>query len=127
VRCCSATFLKHTKTVESLSSLTGCEIKPIMLAATGIEGRLAPRATRVARHILLDAHLVTTDAAYHGGLSPFGPRPNLDGVIRQRVVAIFAGIVKAATFHFDRDHIEDAAVMDAARLGIQSDPANLWP
>jgi len=38
---------------------------------------------------------------------------------RERVVAIFAGVVGPAAFHFDGDYVEWRVVVEAAGLGVE--------
>jgi len=84
-----------------------------MVTAARIESGVAGRAFVSAGHILLDAHFISTGAAEHGKLSPFGLRPNFDRMVCQLIVAILAGIVDAATLHFDRDDVEVGSIVSA--------------
>jgi hypothetical protein len=38
---------------------------------------------------------------------------------RERIVAVLAGIVDAAAFHFDGDDVERGVAMEAASLGVE--------
>jgi hypothetical protein len=40
------------------------------------------------------------------------------------LVAVFAGVVDAAAFHFDGDDVERGVVMEAAGLGIELEAAD---
>ncbi len=42
----------------------------------------------------------------------------------QGIVAIFAGIVRRAAFHFDGDNVEWGVIVEAARLRIEIDAAD---
>jgi len=55
---------------------------------------------------------------------PFRLGPGLDGVIGQGVVAIFAGVVDPAAFHFDGDDVGGAMVVEAAGFGIEVEAAD---
>lgn len=63
-------------------------------------------------------------AAEDSFLVPFGLGPEFDGVVGQCVVAVFAGVVDAAAFHFDGDDVQRGLVMDAAGLRIEIQPAD---
>jgi hypothetical protein len=47
-------------------------------------------------------------------------------VIRQRRVAIFAGIVQTATLHLDRNNIARPVIVFAAGLGVEIDATHFW-
>lgn len=47
-------------------------------------------------------------------------RPHFDRVIGQRVVAVLAGIVDAATLHFDRDDVQRTVIVNTARLRVET-------
>ena len=96
-----------------------------MLAAAGIEWSATIRACVAACHVLLDGHLISTNAAEHCRLSPFGLRPDFNRMAGQSIITILAGEIHAAAFHLDGDNVELRLVMSAARLRIQSDSANL--
>jgi len=49
-------------------------------------------------------------------LVPFTLRPDCNRMIGERLVAIFAGIVEAATFHLDSDDVSRPVIMIATSL-----------
>lgn len=79
-----------------------------------------------ARQVAADREFGATRAAQDGFPAPLALRPNLDFVISQRSVAIFAGVVNAAAFHFDGDDVDGLVEVCATSLGIDIDPAHLW-
>jgi hypothetical protein len=95
-----------------------------MIAATGIKGGIAIWALIAARHVLRDAQLISAGAAENRRLVPLLPRPGLNRVVCQRVMALLAGVIDAAAFHPDGNDVEFGSVMSAACRGIEFDPAN---
>src|SRR5580698_4007320 len=61
-----------------IRSLGGREIKLVMLAAAWIKCCATMRASVAARHVLVDGHFISANAAEHGGLGPLHLRPDLD-------------------------------------------------
>ena len=57
-------------------------------------------------------------------MMPFGLGPDFNGVAGESVVAIIAGVVSSAAFHFDGDDVERGVVMEAAGLGIEVEAAD---
>ena len=55
---------------------------------------------------------------------PFGLRPGLDGMAGKGIVAVFAGVVGRAAFHFDGDDVEGRVIVEAAGLGIEAEAAD---
>jgi hypothetical protein len=55
---------------------------------------------------------------------PFGEGPGFDGVVGQGVVAVFAGVVGGAAFHFDGDDVGGAVVVETAGLRIEVEAAD---
>jgi hypothetical protein len=50
---------------------------------------------------------------------PFGLGPGFEGVVGEGVVAVFAGVVGGAAFHFDGDDVEEGVVVEAAGLTVE--------
>jgi hypothetical protein len=95
-----------------------------MQPAARIEPHPASRTTIPARHVLRDAQLSPTDPAKHRRLPPLVPRPDLNRMPRQSLVAILAGVIHPATLHLDCDHIQRASPVHTPRLRIQPNPSN---
>jgi len=83
----------------------------IVVATSRIELCPASRATRATLQVLEDRQNCTAGAAKYGLLVPFTLRPECCRMIGERQVAVFAGIVNAATFHFDRDDVSRPVIM----------------
>jgi hypothetical protein len=45
-------------------------------------------------------------------------------VVGQSIMAVFAGIIRRAAFHFDGDNVEWGVIVEAARLRIEIDAAD---
>jgi hypothetical protein len=95
------------------------EIEVVMVAAPRVEGGMARGANRVAFEIGGDCQLGAAGSAENGLEVPFGLGPDFNRMAREGIVAILAGVVDAAAFHFDRDDVERGVVMEAAGLGIE--------
>lgn len=98
----------------------------IVFAAAGIKGGAATTTCVAAREVLLDAHFLSADAAQDGEFSPLRLRPDLDGMVSQGIVAVFACVINAAALHLDRNDVESGSIVSAARLRIEIDSENLW-
>ena len=96
-----------------------------MFSAPRIEPLAATRAAGLALHVLLYRQLRAAGPAKYRLLLPFALRPHLDGVVRERLVAILARVIHAATLHLDRDNVRRPVVMLAACLRIQLDAAHI--
>ena len=73
---------------------------------------------RITSHVLIDGEFGAAASAEYGFLIPLTFRPNFNRVPGQCSVAIFASVVNAATFHFDRNNIGRPVVVFAAGLRI---------
>ncbi len=102
------------------------EIEVVVIAAAGVEGGAARGADRVGLEIGGDGEFGAAGAAENGWREPFGLRPRDEGVIAEGVVAVFAGVVSGAAFHFDGDDVGRAMVVEAAGLGIEVEAADFW-
>jgi hypothetical protein len=91
----------------------------VMVAATWVERGITGRTNRIAFEVGGDSQFDMAGAAQNGFLVEFGFRPDFDGMASQGVVAIFAGIVGGAAFHFNGDDVEWGMVVKAAGLGIE--------
>jgi hypothetical protein len=96
-----------------------CEIEMMVVPAAGVECSLAMRAAGIRVEVVRDSQFDAAGAAEHGWRFPFGWRPGLDGVVGQGIVAVFAGVIRGAAFHFDGHDIEWRIVVEAARLGVE--------
>ena len=95
------------------------KIEMVVVAAAGIEGGMAGGTRGVALPILGDGELGAAGSAEDGLVVPFGLRPGFEGMVSEGGVAIFAGVVGGAAFHFDGDDVGGAVVVEAAGLGIK--------
>jgi len=91
----------------------------IVVATLGIEVRPASRAVRVTHHILENGQHCSAGTAKHRLLVPFTLRPNRDPMAGERLVAILAGIVSAATFQLDGDNVVRSVIVLATGLRIE--------
>jgi hypothetical protein len=97
----------------------GGEIEMVVVAARGVEGGGAMRADGIAFKIGGDREKGAAGAAEDGGLVPFGLRPGLEEMVGEGVVAVLAGVEKAAAFHFDGDDVEGGVIVEAAGLRVE--------
>jgi hypothetical protein len=102
-----------------LAAWRDLEIKMIVIATPGIERCAASRAVRVTLHVLEDGQRCAARAAKYRWLIPFILWPECCGMIGERGMAVRAGIVKAATFHFDGDDVSWSVIVLATGLGIE--------
>jgi hypothetical protein len=109
-----APFPWHLSTL--LVNLGNLKVIMIVLSAPRIELCPASRAARITLQVLKNSHRSTAGAAKYGWLVPFTFRPDCDGMIGERHVAVSAGIVKAATFHLDGDDVIRPVIMLATGL-----------
>jgi hypothetical protein len=98
----------------------------MVVAASGVEARLAGRATGVALEVLGDGEFGAAGSAEDGRLVQFALRPNLDRMVSEGHMTILAGIVEAAALHLDGDDVGGLVVVEAAGLGIKVQAANFW-
>ncbi len=97
----------------------------VVVAAGGVEGRVAVGADGIASEVGGDGEYGAAGAAEDAGFVEFGGGPGLEGMIGEGVVAILAGVKEAATFHFDGDDVERGVVMEAAGLRIEMEAADV--
>jgi hypothetical protein len=98
----------------------------VMTAASRIELLAATWAARLALHVLMDGQLRATGTTEHCWLIPFNLGPDLEWVIGERSVAIFAGIVNATTLHLDGDNVSGPVIVHALSLRTKIDATNFW-
>jgi len=87
-----------------------------MLPATWIKLRFARGTTILAFHVVVDGQLSSTAATQDCFLCPFTPRPDLDLMVCERLVAVFTCVINATAPHFDRDDIDRCMVMQTSGL-----------
>jgi hypothetical protein len=97
-----------------------------MIAASGIELLMASRTGISALHVLLNAQFRPAGPAKNRFLTPFILRPDFDGMIGQRSMAILACVINSATLHLDRNDVSRPVPMFATGLRIQMNPAHFW-
>src|SRR3954451_22506372 len=97
-----------------------------VIEAAWIKLCFARRALTRAFHVLIDSQFPPTASAKHRLNLPLAAGPDLKRVTSQSGVTIFTGVVDAATFRLDSYDIPRRAVMSAARLRVQTDPAHAW-
>lgn len=98
-----------------------------VVAAAGVEPGAARRANILTIEVLPDAKLNSASTAQHRLRLELRHRPHRGGVIRERVVAIVAGIIFAAAFHLDRNDVERRMPMRASRPRVHFDAAHRGP
>jgi hypothetical protein len=93
----------------------------VMQLATRIEPRSARRTSRLAIQVLKDGQLSAACAAQNRLLIEFSLRPSAGRMIGFQFVTVEAGIIRPAAVEFDRDDVELAPVVRAARVRIYLD------
>ena len=78
----------------------------VMIPAAWVEGGAAVGTDRVAFEVGGDGELRAAGAAEDGLGVPVGWGPGLQRVVGKRVVAVIAGVIGGAAFHFDGDDVE---------------------
>jgi hypothetical protein len=74
----------------------------------------------------MDGQFYATGATKNGSLAPFPLGPDLDLMIGERVMTIFASIVDATALHLDRDDVGGPVIVLATGLRIEIDATNFW-
>ena len=100
------------------------KIKMMMVPAPRIETRAALRAARFTLHILRDTQLRAALAAQNCFLRPLLPRPRLDRMPSQSVMAILARVKFAAALHLDRYDVRRPVIMRATGLAVEVNSAH---
>jgi hypothetical protein len=98
----------------------------VVTAASRIELLATTWAARLALHVLMDGQLRATGTTEYRSLIPFSLGPDLEWVIGERSVAIFAGIVNATTLHPDGDNVSGSVIVLATSLRTKIDATNFW-
>jgi hypothetical protein len=114
----------HALREDRLTGFCCFEVKMVMIAAAGIELRVAGWALVGAVQILPYAQFSSASPAQHSLFIPFAARPDFECMADHCIVAIFAGIVGAATLHPDGNYVQRFVVMSASGLGVQIDSAH---
>lgn len=78
----------------------------MVVGATRIERGVAVGADGIGVEVGVDGELGVAVAAEDGFVVPLGLGPGCQRMIRQGVVAVFAGVVGGAAFCFDGDDVE---------------------
>jgi hypothetical protein len=98
------------------------EVTVIVILAARIETRVTIWTLGRALEVLTDGQFGPARSAKDGFLIPLLLGPNLDRVSRQHHMAVFAGVIKTTTLHFDRHDVRRPVVVIATGLGIDIDP-----
>ena len=88
----------------------------MVLLALWIESGPAVGALVVTLQIITNAHFGSAGAAENRLLSPLRCGPNLDGMIFQLAMAVFAGIVMPAAPHLDGNDVGRSVIVSTTRL-----------
>src|SRR5208282_3761347 len=102
-----------------LGNLRNLKVKMIVVAAPRIELRSTRRTAGVTLHVLENREHCTAGAAEYCILVPFTLRPDRYRMIGERLVAILAGIVLAATFHLDGNDVSRPVIMLTTGLRVE--------
>ena len=94
-----------------------------MQLATRIEPRAARRTNRLAIEVLANAQFSPACAAQHRLLIEFCLSPTPRGMAGFQFVTVEAAIICQAAVEFNRDDVELAPVVRAARARIYLDPS----
>ena len=97
----------------------------IVIAASGVELLPASWATGLALHVLGDRQFGSAGAAKDCFLIPFNFWPDLDRVIGESGMAIFACVVNAAALHLDRDNVGKPVIVPATGLCVEVHAAHI--
>jgi hypothetical protein len=92
----------------------------VVVAASWVEGGVAIKAAGVGLEVGGDRQLSAAGAAEDGLRVPFGLGPGFEGMVGEGVVAVFAGVVGVAAFHFDGYDIGGAVIVEATGLAVQA-------
>lgn len=103
-----------------------CKVEVIVVAAAGIEGRIALRTAIATVHVFVDGQDRSAGAAENGALLPFACGPKSNGMTGEGVMTIFAGVEKAAALHLYGDDVHGKMVVSAAGLGVEVDAADVF-
>lgn len=98
----------------------------VVVAAGRIERGAADGAAGRTLEIFVNRHPCATGTTEDCFLMPFAARPGFDGMAGKRDVAVFAGVVDPAAFHFDGDDVRRFMVVQTTRLRIQMQSGNRW-
>jgi hypothetical protein len=74
----------------------------------------------------MDGELRAAGATQYRSLVPFALRPNLNGMVREGLVAILTGMIDGAAFGLDRNNVGRAVVVRTPGLGVEVDAAHRW-
>lgn len=107
-------------------NLRDLEIKMIVVAASGIEVRTACRTAGITLHVLKNGQDCAAGAAKHSWLLPFALWPDCYRMIGERLVAVLASVVQAATFHLDGDNVRRPVIVRATGLRIEIYATHAW-
>jgi len=97
----------------------------VMPLAARIEARVTIWTSVFAFHVLLDSQLCTAASAKDRFLIPLTLRPHRYRVVRQLSMAIVAGIVEAAAFHFDGNNVGGPVIVPTTSLEIEINAADV--
>jgi hypothetical protein len=104
--------------------IDGLKVEVGMMAAARIEIGLASGASVSAAHVVFYAQFTPARTAEYCRLVPFCTWPDLNRMVRQCFMAVFARVINAATLHPDCDDVRVPVVMSTACLGIQANAAH---
>jgi len=119
-------FAKKVQKASRLLLQVFFKIKMVVVAAGGIERRGTRGAPRFGLQVFANGKLCAAGSAQNGLLVEFAAWPDLDGMTGERDVAVLAGVVHAAALHFDGDNVGGRMVVQATRLRIELQPADVW-
>jgi hypothetical protein len=102
------------------------KIAMVVVPASRIECRGTDGAAKIALEVFANRKLCAAGSAQNGLLVEFAEWPQLDGMAGERDVAVLAGVVCAAALHFDGDDVGGRMVVQATRLGIEMQAADVW-
>jgi hypothetical protein len=97
------------------------EVIVIVILAARIETRVTIWTLGRALEVLTDGQFGAARSAKDRFLIPLLLGPNLDRVICQHHMAVFACEIKTTTLHFDRNDVRRLVVVMATGLGIDID------
>jgi hypothetical protein len=90
-----------------------------MVAAAGVESGFAVRAPVAGVEVRVDRKLCLANSTQNCLRLPLALRPHFGGMVRDRLVAVDACIVKSAAFHLDGNDIGSPVIVSAAGPGIE--------
>ena len=99
----------------------------IVVLAARVERCVTNHTLKTTIKVLLNGQLGAAGAAENGPVAPFTLRPNLDWMVGESRVAVFARVKRAATPHLDGHDVGWAVIVFAPSLRIEIQASHFDP